>query len=125
MNDVIKWKTTTDITKAVKREIDADLKYSEIVAPRGIDLIEKRVVTERKGLIRAMDSLGRIVVPKHWRKSLCMDIGDEVEFFFEDEHIVIKRKTLICTFCEGEKDVSKFEGKGICEICIEKLFDTV
>jgi len=43
------------------------------------------------GIIRRMDALGRIVIPKEFRKTLNIEVGDPIEIFIE-ENCVISRK---------------------------------
>lgn len=45
----------------------------------------------KTGMIRRIDELGRIVIPKEIRKSLKLNMGDIVEIFVEDNKIMLKR----------------------------------
>lgn len=43
------------------------------------------------GVIRKIDNLGRIVVPKEIRKNLNIHNGDDVQIFIEEDKIVLKK----------------------------------
>ena len=43
------------------------------------------------GLVRRLDNLGRIVIPKEYRKTLHIDSNELLEVFFEDKTIIIKK----------------------------------
>ncbi len=42
------------------------------------------------GMIRSLDQLGRIVIPIELRRVLDIEIGDGLEFYSDDESIVLK-----------------------------------
>lgn len=42
------------------------------------------------GISRRIDSLGRIVIPKEFRKSYHIDVDDETEIIGTDEGILLK-----------------------------------
>ena len=42
------------------------------------------------GMLRRIDNLGRVAVPKELRRSLCISEGEPVEIFIEKEKVVIK-----------------------------------
>ena len=43
------------------------------------------------GVVRRIDELGRIVIPKEIRKNLRIKNGDSMEIFLNDEEIVLKK----------------------------------
>lgn len=43
------------------------------------------------GIIRRIDELGRIVIPKELRKNLKIKNGDSLEIFVDDEDVILKR----------------------------------
>ncbi|AQQ55490.1 AbrB/MazE/SpoVT family DNA-binding domain-containing protein [Planococcus lenghuensis] len=43
------------------------------------------------GVIRKMDPLGRIVVPKELRRTLDIENGDPIEIFVEEDLIILKK----------------------------------
>lgn len=47
---------------------------------------------ETNGIIRRIDDLGRIVIPREYRKSLGIDVGDPMEIRAMDSGVVVIRK---------------------------------
>ncbi|KAB2331818.1 AbrB/MazE/SpoVT family DNA-binding domain-containing protein [Bacillus mesophilum] len=43
------------------------------------------------GIVRKVDELGRIVIPKELRKTLNIQIKDPIEIFVEDEKIILRK----------------------------------
>ncbi len=73
------------------------------------------------GFVKKIDELGRIVIPKDIRKSLGVDRGDFLQFFFEGESVVIKKFGEQCAICNSSDDVIKVKEKFICKDCIEQI----
>ena len=46
------------------------------------------------GVIRRIDDLGRIVIPKEIRKNLRIKEGDNLEIFVKDEDIILKKYSI-------------------------------
>ena len=45
------------------------------------------------GIVRKVDQLGRIVVPKELRRTLDIETGNPLEIFIEEELIIMKKYT--------------------------------
>ncbi len=45
------------------------------------------------GIVRKVDNLGRIVIPKETRKTLQVETSDALEFFVEEDAIVLQKYT--------------------------------
>ena len=73
------------------------------------------------GIVRNVDELGRLVVPKEMRKALDIDYNDPVEITLEADRIVIKKYVAGCIFCGGESEISIFKGKRICTSCLKEM----
>ena len=43
------------------------------------------------GMVRFVDQLGRIVLPKEMRRTLAIKEGDPVEFYADEDSIVVKK----------------------------------
>lgn len=43
------------------------------------------------GVVRKIDSLGRLVIPKEMRKVLHIDIGTPIEFYMDGDGIMLKK----------------------------------
>lgn len=75
------------------------------------------------GMIRSLDSLGRIVVPAEIRMTRNIDIGDPIEFFVLNDNIIILRKytSTECTFCRSHDHVTYYKDQFICNTCLIEL----
>ena len=47
------------------------------------------------GIIRRIDDLGRIVIPKEIRKSLKLNEGDSLEIYIEDNNVLLKKNSVL------------------------------
>ena len=45
-----------------------------------------------RGIVRKLDGLGRLVIPKEYRKELGIENGDEMEIFLLETGVLIKKK---------------------------------
>lgn len=73
------------------------------------------------GIVRRVDDLGRIVIPKELRRSLCIEEGDPLEIYVDVNQVVLKKYEPTCIFCGEGKGIKTFDGKNICPSCIEKI----
>lgn len=73
------------------------------------------------GIIRSIDGFGRIVLPSELRKVMNVTTGNSLEFFTEDNKIIIKKYEICCLFCDEEHDLVNFSGKKICPKCLNKI----
>ena len=75
------------------------------------------------GVVRKVDELGRIVLPKELRTILGINVKDSIEIFTDGDKIVLQKYQPCCTFCNNANDVIYFNGKRICAECITKIKD--
>lgn len=73
------------------------------------------------GIVRKIDDLGRIVIPKELRKTLSLEIGDGIEIYTEGEMVLLKKYAPACVFCGEARGVSHYKGKNICLKCMQDL----
>lgn len=73
------------------------------------------------GMIRSLDQLGRIVIPIELRRVLDIDIGDGLEFYSDENTIVLKKYEPACIFCNSANDIRVYKGKHICGECYAQL----
>lgn len=74
------------------------------------------------GIIRTLDNMGRVVIPREIRKQLDMVNGvDSFEIFMDGDNIVLKKHNPNCVFCNSEEFCIEFENQVVCKACIEKL----
>ena len=73
-------------------------------------------------IIRGLDNMGRVVIPKEIRKFLDMTEGvDEFEIYMQDDSIILKKHKPACVFCGAEENCIEFENQKICKNCIQKI----
>jgi len=73
------------------------------------------------GIVRQMDSLGRIVLPIELRRTLDIAQKDSLEIFVEGNQIILKKYEPTCIFCENSRDIVSFKGKNVCPDCLKEL----
>ena len=73
------------------------------------------------GIVRQMDSLGRIVLPIELRRTLDIAQKDSLEIFVEGDQIILKKYEPNCIFCGGAKDLREYHGKQICAKCAQSI----
>ena len=72
-------------------------------------------------IIRKLDELGRIVIPKEMRKDLGLNEHDPVEIEVEGRQIIIHKHEGRCDFCGSDKKLTDFKDKKICKKCLEEI----
>lgn len=73
------------------------------------------------GVVRKVDQLGRIVLPKSLRKRYQMNEGDPVEILVQGEYIILERHRPKCVFCTSIHEVSQYKERFICHTCLEEM----
>lgn len=75
------------------------------------------------GIVRHVDELGRIVLPKELRKTLGIKEKDPVEIWTEEDTIVLKKysETDKCKLCGSSENVVKVDDVVICKKCASKI----
>lgn len=74
---------------------------------------------ERKstGVIRDLDSQGRIVIPKCIRIAINLHEGDSIELFTEGGQIICRKRQTGCVFCNGTDGIKEIHGMQVCRKC--------
>ena len=74
------------------------------------------------GIVRRIDDLGRVVIPKEIRRTLRIKEGTPMEIFTDREgEIILKKYSPCCIFCGNGDEVTYYKGKLICRDCLEAL----
>lgn len=73
------------------------------------------------GIVRKVDELGRIVLPKEIRDTMDIKEKDALEIFTDADQIILQKYQPSCIFCGNADDVIYFNKKRVCTECIEKL----
>ena len=73
------------------------------------------------GIVRQVDSLDRIVIPKEICKTMGIEPKDSLEIFVDGQKIVLGKYGPSCIFCQEVNDVIMYKKKLVCEKCIKEL----
>lgn len=73
------------------------------------------------GIVRRVDNLDRIVIPKEICKNLGIVPKDSLEIFVDDDKLILGRYAPACIFCGSIDDLVLYKGKLVCKKCIEEL----
>lgn len=73
------------------------------------------------GIVRQIDHLGRIVIPKELRLTLGIEDKDPLEIFVDGDLIVLRKHHPACIFCGNEHNITEYKDKLICSDCLSEL----
>ncbi|MCL2354458.1 MAG: AbrB/MazE/SpoVT family DNA-binding domain-containing protein [Oscillospiraceae bacterium] len=73
------------------------------------------------GIVRHMDEVGRLVLPKEIRDRFKIVEKDPVEIYVEGNAIALKKYEIKCIFCGDTKELIEYKDKAVCEKCITRL----
>ncbi|MCL2357427.1 MAG: AbrB/MazE/SpoVT family DNA-binding domain-containing protein [Defluviitaleaceae bacterium] len=73
------------------------------------------------GVVRQVDELGRLVLPVELRKTKGIEKGTPVEFFVDDDSIVLKRYEIACRFTGSAEDLLEYKGHKVSKQAIREL----
>lgn len=73
------------------------------------------------GIVRKLDDLGRVVLPKELRRTLGFGDGDALEIFTEGRTVLLRRYEPLCVFCGDGGRMVLHHGKQVCENCLSQL----
>ena len=76
---------------------------------------------KKTGIVRKIDTLGRIVIPKEIRSVLDINELDDIEITVVDGTISLKKYVPCCIFCGSDNYVTSFRDKLVCNSCIEEI----
>ena len=75
----------------------------------------------KKGIVRHVDNLDRIVIPKELCKTFKIKPKSALEIFVEGNDIILRKYEPACIFCGEANDTVKIEDKMVCRGCVEKI----
>lgn len=76
------------------------------------------------GVVRRLDQLGRVVIPKGIRAARGWNAGDQVEIFVKGDQIILRGHKPGCQICTGAEEVAELEGGiRICVECASKVYE--
>ena len=75
------------------------------------------------GIVRNVDTVGRIVIPKEIRDVMSINEGDPLEIVKENNEILLRKYNKGCIFCGGDKSIIEFKCILVCEECKKALIE--
>jgi transcriptional pleiotropic regulator of transition state genes len=76
------------------------------------------------GIVRKVDELGRVVIPKELRTALGIGEKDGLEIFVEGNRIVLQKYSPGCKLCGSLVDLRSFKGTQICRACESEIAES-
>lgn len=73
------------------------------------------------GIIRRVDDLGRIVLPKELRQTMGIRTGDSMEIYTDADNIILRKYAPGCAFCGSVNDIRYIHGTPVCNICANNM----
>lgn len=73
------------------------------------------------GMVRRVDELGRVVIPKEIRKKLDINEKDPIEIYVDSRSIILRKIESNCIFCGSEKNLITYKDKLICKKCLDNI----
>jgi len=73
------------------------------------------------GIVRQLDSLGRVVIPIDLRRGLNITDKDSIEIFIEGDLIILKAFTPGCSFCGSDEKLTIQKKINICKSCRDEI----
>lgn len=77
------------------------------------------------GIVRTIDDLGRVTIPKEIRKARNIKNKDPVEIFVDGELIILAKPFKGCVFCDELDAPYLHKGKAICRSCLKTISEAV
>ncbi len=73
------------------------------------------------GIVRQLDDLGRLVIPKEIRNRFDIKSGDSLEIFIEGDRIILRQYHPVDIFTGDAKDLVEYKGKKVSRANIREL----
>ena len=73
------------------------------------------------GIVRNLDNLGRVVIPKEMRNLMAIKEGDPVEIIKVNNEVVVRKYSKGCIFCGSIQEISEFKEIIVCNECRKVL----
>lgn len=73
------------------------------------------------GIIRRVDDLCRIVLPKELRQTMGIRTGDPMEIYTDADTIILRKYAPGCAFCGETRNVRDIHGTAVCAACANNM----
>ncbi|ACL69393.1 AbrB/MazE/SpoVT family DNA-binding domain-containing protein [Halothermothrix orenii] len=75
------------------------------------------------GIVRKIDDLGRVVIPKELRRTMNIEKKDPMEIYVDEDTIILKKYEPACIFCGNAENTIDYMGKFICKDCLNEMVE--
>lgn len=69
------------------------------------------------GIVRKLDRLNRLVIPKELCNEFELGDGTPMEVFVDGQDIILRKYQPGCIFCDSVTNISYIKGKPVCQKC--------
>lgn len=76
---------------------------------------------DKRRYVRAIDELGRVVVPVEFRRRFGLEDGSPVEMYVDGDRVCLLPYEEACMFCGGAATFGHFRDRALCRSCAESL----
>ena len=82
------------------------------------------------GVVRRIDDLGRVVIPKEMCRILGLNsktkesMGSQIEIVLNGDEIVLRKYEPGCKCCGEIRELKEFMGERLCSKCIKKAYES-
>ena len=83
--------------------------------------MEEVFTMKSTGIVRQLDSLGRIVLPVELRRTLNIGTKDQLEILIDGNSVVLRKYAPNCQVCGSRTGLSTFREKLVCKRCLAEL----
>jgi transcriptional pleiotropic regulator of transition state genes len=73
------------------------------------------------GIVRKVDQLGRVVIPKELRKILNIEEGTPLEIFVNEDEIILRKYAPGCNCCDETENLTTVYGISLCIKCLREF----
>ena len=73
------------------------------------------------GIVRRVDDLGRIVLPKDLRQTIFIHTTDPTEIYTDADSIILRKYAPGCAFCGSVNGIRYIHGTPVCNICANNM----
>lgn len=75
-------------------------------------------------IIRRLDELGRIVLPREMRNALDWNEDSKISITRQGNRLILQIFQDGCIVCGNEENIVPIHGKLICQMCIDEITET-
>lgn len=71
------------------------------------------------GVVRHIDNLGRLVIPREFTRTMGIDLGDPMEMILDGNCVIVKKYAPGCSRCDSMEIVIECKGMRFCRKCAD------